>query len=200
MNKENCLIYEADNKSIILFDFNNIDIETALNKINNDNIQSLFCIGLNEDDIALNEGVEARIEVDSNLLDKISINRSLGVKQSLSELYNLQKMACNIKAHNEFMDAYFALDMNIDNELIKAMNIQISEYNRKIRFRTVAYEKCEETVEPLIVGNYEVECIYSMLEFEPRCSDVLNDEAIDLVKYAIKNYRTTSVITIKLRQ
>ena len=200
MSKENCLVYEADNKSVILFDFNNIDIENALNKVNNDDIQSSFYNVLTEDNFEFNEAAEARIEIDNSLLDKISVNWGLGVKQTINELYNLQKMTCNIKAHNEFMDAYFALDLNIDDKIIEAMNIQIMEYNRKIRFRTVAYDKCEETVEPLIVGNYEMECIYSMLEFEPRCSDVLNEEAIDLIKDTIKNYRKTSVITIKLRK
>ncbi len=193
MNEENCLVYKADGKSIILFDFNNVDIERALNKINNGDIQSIFCLGLNEDN-------EARIEISNSLLDKISINWDLGVVQSLSELYNLQKMTSNIKMHNEFMDAYFALDLGIDSDIINAMNIQISKYNSTIKFTTVAYEKCEETVEPLTVGNYEIECIYSILEFEPKCSDILNKKAVGLIKDAIKNYRTTSVITIKLRK
>ena len=101
MNKENCLIYEADNESTILFDFNNIDIENALNKINNDNIQSLFCIGLNEDDIALNGGVEARIEVDSNI-DDLEIIEKKDIKNALSELNNHYKNVPSFEMNLEY--------------------------------------------------------------------------------------------------
>lgn len=191
MNRTGKLILESNGKELVAFDFNEKDIEKAINNAASITLKNT-CMGL-----TINDKNEVSINILATIGEQIRLIYDNGVELNLDELYNTQKMIGNMERPSMFSTILTCLDLGIATNIVSLMCIKDTNDRVHISMLGVAEDLDEETVKPIEIGKYELRYRYSTAKVDSSCEKELTKEAMDIVREAINNYDST--IELKIR-
>lgn len=191
MSRVNKLILESNGEELIAFDFNEKDIEKAINNAASITLKNT-CMGL-----TINDKNEVSINILATIGEQIRLIYDNGVELNLNELYNTQKMIGNMERPSIFSSILTCIDLDIANGIVSLMCIK--DTNDRVHISMLGVAECvdEETVKPIEIGKYELRYRYSTAKVDSSCEKELTKEVIDIVREAINNYDST--IELKIR-
>lgn len=190
MNRTGKLILESNGKELVAFDFNEKDIEKAINNAASITLKNT-CMGL-----TINDKNEVSINILATIGEQIRLIYDNGVEQNLNELYNIQKMIGNMERSSIFSSILTCIDLDIANDIANLMHVKLDD-KIHIAYLGVAEDFDEETVKPIEIGKYELRYRYSTAKVDSSCEKELTKEAMDIVREAINNYSSTIVLKIR---
>lgn len=190
MNRTGKLILESNGKELVAFDFNEKDIEKAINNAASITLKNT-CMGL-----TINDKNEVSINILATIGEQIRLIYDNGVELNLDELYNTQKMIGNMERPSIFSSILTCIDLDIANDIANLMHVKLDD-KIHIAYLGVAEDFDEETVKPIEIGKYELRYRYSTAKVDSSCEKELTKEAMDIVREAINNYDST--IELKIR-
>lgn len=191
MNRANKLILESNGEELVAFDFNETNTAKAINNTTN------VIIGNRNISLLTNSKNEVNIKISATIGEQIKIVYDNGVELNLNDVYNTQKMICNIQKSSEFAYMLNCYDLHIVNDIARLMHI--NDVNDMIHIGAIGVGECvdEETVKPIEIGKYELRYRYSTAKVDSSCEKELTKEAMDIVREAVNNYDST--IELKIR-
>lgn len=191
MDRTGKLILESNGKELVAFDFNEKDIEKAINNAASITLKNT-CMGL-----TINDKNEVSINILATIGEQIRLIYDNGVEQNLNELYNIQKMIGNMERPSMFSTILTCLDLGIATNIVSLMCIKDTNDRVHISMLGVAENLDEETVKPIEIGNYELKYEYHTAIVDNSCQGTLPEEAMNIVREAVNNYSSTIVLKIK---